>query len=50
MSKPASEKKNDEIEERTAPPGDVVYFAIHREGEHELKRNSQSLFSQWVSR
>ena len=32
-------KKEEEISDRTAPPGEVVYHAIHREGEHELNRN-----------
>src|SRR3954469_20576181 len=37
------EKAVAEIEERTAPPGRVVYEAIYREGEHELERNSRAL-------
>src|SRR4051794_16570763 len=36
-----SEEK--EIENRTSPPGHVVYHAIHREGEHELERGSWGL-------
>jgi len=44
MAEPHSkEKKEEEIEERTAPAGEVVYRAIHSEGEHELKRDSRSL-------
>lgn len=38
-----AEKKEGDIQSRTAPPGDVVYQAIYREGEHELKRNSGAL-------
>jgi formate-nitrite transporter family protein len=37
------EKKEDEILDRTSPPGEVVYEAIYAEGEHELKRNSVEL-------
>ena len=33
------EKQEEEIIDRTAPPGEVVYHAIYREGEHELERN-----------
>ncbi len=36
-------KQQEEIESRTAPPGDVVYQAIHDEGEHELQRESSAL-------
>jgi formate/nitrite transporter FocA (FNT family) len=39
----AQEKREDEILERTAPPGQVVYEAIYAEGEHELKRNNLQL-------
>ncbi len=39
----SKEKEEDEIEERTAPAGEVVYEAIHSEGEHELKRGGQAL-------
>ncbi len=38
-----AEKKEGDIQSRTAPPGDVVYHAIYREGEHELTRNSSAL-------
>ncbi len=41
--KKIQEKQEDEIIERTAPPGEVVYEAIYAEGEHELKRNSLEL-------
>ncbi|MEP6810090.1 MAG: formate/nitrite transporter family protein [Chthoniobacterales bacterium] len=39
----AAKKKEEEIIDRTAPPGEVVYEAIYAEGEHELKRNSAEL-------
>src|SRR3954470_6214641 len=34
-----------EAEERSAPPGSVVYRAISREGEEELSRNTVGLLS-----
>jgi formate/nitrite transporter FocA (FNT family) len=37
------EKQEEEIIDRTAPPGEVVYEAIYAEGEHELNRNSIEL-------
>ena len=37
------QREQEEIEERTAPPGYVVYHAVHREGEHELQRRSWGL-------
>jgi formate/nitrite transporter FocA (FNT family) len=37
------EKQEEEIIERTAPPGEVVYEAIYAEGEHELERKSLEL-------
>jgi formate-nitrite transporter family protein len=37
------EKQEDEIIERTAPPGQVVYEAVYAEGEHELHRGSAEL-------
>ncbi len=37
------EKKEEEIIDRTSPPGEVVYEAIYAEGEHELERNSAEL-------
>ncbi len=42
-TKSQPEKQQEEIENRTAPPGDVVYQAIHDEGEHELQRGSSAL-------
>ncbi|HEY3602946.1 MAG TPA: formate/nitrite transporter family protein [Chthoniobacterales bacterium] len=33
------QKKQEEIIDRTAPPGEVIYEAIYAEGEHELHRN-----------
>ncbi|MGI9087391.1 MAG: formate/nitrite transporter family protein [Chthoniobacterales bacterium] len=39
----AQEKRESEIQDRTAPPGDVVYEAIYREGEHELERRTSAL-------
>ena len=37
MTKRVSEaKKSPEITTRTAPPGEVIYLAVYREGEHEL--------------
>lgn len=41
--KKAREKKEDEIIERTSPPGEVVYEAVYAEGEHELHRSSAEL-------
>jgi formate/nitrite transporter FocA (FNT family) len=44
MAKAAqSAKKEEEILERTSPPGEVVYKAIYAEGEHELNRHSAEL-------
>jgi formate-nitrite transporter family protein len=40
---PSSNRKKEEIIDRTAPPGEIVYHAIYREGEHELKRNNAEL-------
>ena len=39
--KTAHEKQEDE--DRTAPPGEVIYEAVYAEGEHELERNSLDL-------
>jgi formate/nitrite transporter FocA (FNT family) len=36
-------RKEAEIAERTSPPGDIVYEAIYREGEHELSRGGSAL-------
>ncbi len=41
--KSEEERKEEEIAELTAPPGNVVYQAIYGEGEHELNRNSGAL-------
>ncbi len=38
-----SAKREEEIIDRTSPPGEVVYEAIHAEGEHELKRSPAEL-------
>jgi formate/nitrite transporter FocA (FNT family) len=35
----AAQKQEEEIVDRTAPPGEVIYEAIYAEGEHELHRN-----------
>jgi formate/nitrite transporter FocA (FNT family) len=40
---PDREKQKEEAEERSAPPGSVVYEAICREGEDELSRATQAL-------
>jgi formate/nitrite transporter FocA (FNT family) len=37
------EKQLEEIIDRTAPPGAVIYEAVYAEGEHELERNSLEL-------
>lgn len=39
----AHEKQQDEIIDRTSPPGEVIYEAVYAEGEHELERNSLEL-------
>src|SRR3954462_11808137 len=50
-SKPKSEKddktkaEEQEAEERSAPPGSVVYRAVSREGEEELSRKTIGLLS-----
>jgi len=41
--KTESQLKEQEIAQRTAPTGDVIYQAIYDEGEHELKRSSSAL-------
>jgi formate/nitrite transporter FocA (FNT family) len=35
--------KEEEIAQRTSPPGDVIYQAVYDEGEHELTRTSSAL-------
>jgi formate/nitrite transporter FocA (FNT family) len=42
-SKTEATEIEEEIVERTSPPGKVVYEAIYREGEHELERCSRAL-------
>lgn len=37
------EKDKEDSEQRSAPPGHVVYMAIYKEAEHELRRDSGSL-------
>ena len=39
----ARKKQEEEIIDRTAPPGEVIYEAVYAEGEHELGRNSLEL-------
>ncbi|HEY3659882.1 MAG TPA: formate/nitrite transporter family protein [Candidatus Udaeobacter sp.] len=41
--KRVKDKQEDEIIDRTAPPGEVIYEAVYAEGEHELDRNSLEL-------
>ena len=41
--KKVRQKQKDEIIDRTAPPGEVVYEAVYAEGEHELRRTSAEL-------
>ena len=41
--KRVKDKQEDEIIDRTAPPGEVIYEAVYAEGEHELERNSLEL-------
>src|SRR3954470_22847271 len=36
-------EKEEHIQERTAPAGEIVYHAVYREGEHELERRSRAL-------
>jgi formate/nitrite transporter FocA (FNT family) len=35
----ADQKQEEEVIDRTSPPGEVIYEAIYAEGEHELHRN-----------
>jgi formate/nitrite transporter FocA (FNT family) len=37
------EKQEEQIVDRTSPPGEVVYEAVYAEGEHELERNGVEL-------
>ncbi len=41
--KRVKDKQQDEIIDRTSPPGEVIYEAVYAEGEHELERNSLEL-------
>ena len=41
--KRVQQKQEEEIIDRTAPPGEVIYEAVYAEGEHELERNSLEL-------
>jgi formate/nitrite transporter FocA (FNT family) len=44
MKPPAEKEENEkQVRERVSPPGEVVYEAIHREGEHELRRANREL-------
>jgi formate-nitrite transporter family protein len=38
-----NEDEEEQIVERTSPPGEVVYHAVYREGEHELQRTTSEL-------
>ena len=37
----STRKKEEEIIDRAAPPGEIVYEAVYAEGEHELTRNKR---------
>jgi formate/nitrite transporter FocA (FNT family) len=39
----SEESQEKEIQDRTAPPGEIVYGAVYREGEHELERSNSAL-------
>ncbi|QYM78266.1 formate/nitrite transporter family protein [Horticoccus luteus] len=39
----AKEREEAQVENRVAPPGEIVYEAIYREGEHELSRPARAL-------
>ncbi len=41
--KQVKQKQEEEIIDRTSPPGEVVYEAVYAEGEHELERNNLEL-------
>ncbi|HVU24629.1 MAG TPA: formate/nitrite transporter family protein [Opitutus sp.] len=43
MKNEAEVREEVEVEERVSPPGEIVYEAIYREGEHELERPSRAL-------
>ncbi|MEO5721812.1 MAG: formate/nitrite transporter family protein [Chthoniobacterales bacterium] len=42
-TKSRAEKQEEEVSDRTSPPGEVIYKAIYAEGEHELERNTTEL-------
>lgn len=39
-----SDPKEAEVRDRVSPPGEIVYEAIYREGEHELRRKNRELW------
>ncbi len=41
--KTRTERQEEEVIDRTSPPGEVIYEAIYAEGEHELHRNTTEL-------
>lgn len=41
--KSRAEKQEEDVIDRTSPPGEVIYEAIYAEGEHELHRNTTEL-------
>ncbi len=43
MSSEPKDRKDEEVEDRVSPPGEIVYEAIYREGQHELDRPSLAL-------
>src|SRR3954471_16833808 len=43
VRKKLREKHEEQIVDRTSPPGEVVYEAVYAEGEHELERNGVEL-------
>jgi len=36
-------KQQEEVEQRSSPSGKIVYGAIHKEGDDELKRSTSAL-------
>lgn len=38
-----AEMEAEEVEQRASPRGQIVYEAVHKEGEHELKRSNSAL-------
>jgi formate/nitrite transporter FocA (FNT family) len=43
MKNESNEREEREVEDRVSPPGEVVYEAVYREGEHELERPGRAL-------